>query len=35
MSMHPIGSARPEQSHLLPLDAHPPAVLETATFAVG
>ena len=35
MSMHPIGSARPEQSHLLPLDAHLPAVLETATFAVG
>jgi hypothetical protein len=35
VSMHPTGSARPEQPHLLPLDAHPPAVLETATFAVG
>jgi hypothetical protein len=35
MSMHPLGSARPEQLYLLPLDAHPPAVLETATFAVG
>ncbi len=33
--MHPTGSPRPEQSHLLPLDAHPPAALETATFAAG
>lgn len=33
--MHQTDSPVPERSHLLPLDAHPPAALETATFAVG